>query len=106
MAKRIEFDYDGQHYTLGFSRATIQKMENSGFVISNLTSKPSLTIPAFFAGSFLLCHKREKQEKIQEIYKHMTNKDKLIEALTEAYYEALDSLMEEPEEDDPKKIEW
>lgn len=106
MAQTIDFEYEGTKYTLEFSRATIKQMESSGFTIADLNRKPVTSWPMFFAGAFLLHHRKLKEDKIREIYKHMTDKDRLMERLTEMYYEALSTLMDDPDEDDAKKIVW
>lgn len=106
MAQTIEFEYEGKQYTLEFTRDIVRQMENAGFLIDEIQTKPALRIPQLFAGSFLRRHRREKQEKIEEIYKHITNKDKLVAKLSEMYYESLSTVMDDPEEDDPKKIIW
>lgn len=105
-SQKIEFDYDGEHYTLEFSRNVIRQLEASGFVINELETKPATRIPQFFAGAFLMHHKRTTKEKINEIFSHFTRRDELIEKLVEMYYGAMTSLIEDTEENDPKKIEW
>ena len=106
MAQKIEFEYEGTHYTLEFTRDVVRQMENAGFIIDEIQTKPALRIPQLFSGAFLRRHRREKQEKIEEIYKHMSDKDRLISKLSEMYYESLSTVMDDPEEDDPKKIIW
>ncbi len=106
MAQNIEFEYEGKQYTLEFTRDIVRQMENAGFLIDEVQTKPALRVPQLFAGAFLRRHRREKQEKIEEIYKHFKDKDRLIAKLSEMYYEALSTIMDEPEEDDPKKIVW
>ena len=106
MAQTIDFEYEGTKYTLEFSRATIKQMENTGFTIADLNRKPATSWPIFFSGAYLLHHRKLKEDKIREIYKHMTDKDRLMERLTEMYYEALSTLMDDPDEDDAKKIVW
>jgi len=107
MAQKIEFDYENEHYVLEFSRNVIKQMEASGFIVSELDIKPMIRIPQLFEGAFIMHHKRERKEKINEIYSHITKKDELIQKLTEMYYEAMTSLIDdEGIENDPKKIEW
>ena len=85
MAKTLIFTYKGNDYTLEFTRRTIQQMERSGFVASDIDNKPMTTLPALFAGAFLAHHRFEKREVIDDIYAHMPNKEELIGKLAEMY---------------------
>lgn len=50
-------------------------------------------------------HPRMKEEKINEIYKALTDKDELFTALVECYNAPLDAMLEEPTEES-KKVKW
>ena len=106
MSKQITFSYDGKEYKLEFTRRTIRQMEENGFNIQLIGEKPMTMLPDFFAGAFRANHKNVKRELIDEIYTNMPNKDKLIEKLVEMYNEPLSALMEEPEENSAKKVDW
>lgn len=106
MSKQINFSYEGKDYTLEFTRRSIKSMEDEGFNIQSVNERPMTMLPALFAGAFKANHKFMKREKIDEIYANMPNKDKLIEKLAEMYNEPLESLMDEPEEDNAKKVNW
>ncbi len=73
-------------------------MERQGFVASDITEKPMLTLPALFAGSFLAHHRYVKREVVDKIFNKLTNKQELISKLAEMYNEPIMALMEEPEE--------
>ena len=105
MAKSLTFTYDNQTYTLTYTRKTIQTMEKSGFVISELVDKPMTMIPQLFAGAFLANHRFTDQKKIEEIYANLSNKEELTEKLIEMYNEPLSTLMAEPD-DDQGKVSW
>ena len=104
--KQITFTYDGKEYRLEFTRRTIRQMEDKGFNIQAINEKPMTLLPDFFAGAFLANHRNVKRDMIDEIYSNMPNKDKLIEKLVEMYNEPLSALMEEPEENSAKKVNW
>jgi hypothetical protein len=105
MAKQIKFTYDGVDYTLEFTRATIQQMENEGFVIDDVDRKPMTMIPKLFAGAFREHHRFTKQETISAIYDAMPNKEKLLKTLGEMYNEPMLSLIDEPEKSS-KNVNW
>ena len=105
MAKKIEFDYNGEHYVLEYSKATVRQLENSGFVLDDVTSRPVNLIPRLFAGAFLCHHRRVKEETVNEIYSHMGNRQLLLETLSEMFRNPAVELLEDPE-DDGKNIEW
>ncbi len=105
MAKTINFEYNGNEYTLEFTRKSIETMERQGFVIGDIVDKPMLTLPALFAGAFLAHHRFIKRKEIDEIYSKMTNREDLLQKLAEMYNEPLEALMEEPEESEGN-VEW
>lgn len=105
MAKQINFEYEGNEYTLEFTRKSIETLERQGFVASEITEKPMLTLPALFAGAFLAHHRYLKREIIDKIFDKFTNKQELIGKLAEMYNEPILALMDEPEED-AGNIQW
>lgn len=106
MAEKIEFNYLGTDYVLEYTRKTIRDMEARGFVINEIDTKPMTRIPQLWAGAFLCHHKREKEERINEIFNLMADRDELVKKLVEMYYSAMSTLIEEEEVDESKKIHW
>lgn len=104
--KQIKFTYDDMEYTLEYSRSVIRTMERNGFKFDKIGDEPATYIPMLFEGAFLMHHRRTKTETINEIYKHIPNKDEFLPKLIVMYQEAVSTLMEEPEEDDAKKVAW
>ena len=105
MAKQINFEYNGREYTLEFTRRTVQEMEREGFVTDDLENKPMSALPALFAGAFKAHHRFMKRGEIDEIYRDMPNKEKLIERLAEMYNEPISTLLSEPENPE-KNVKW
>lgn len=97
MAKQLTFTYDGKDYTLEFTRRTVSEMEKKGFIASDITDKPMTTLPALFAGAFLVHHRFVKEDIINDIYSKLTKKEDLIGKLAEMYNEPILALVEEPE---------
>lgn len=97
MAKQLTFTYDGKDYTLEFTRRTVAEMEKKGFIASDITDKPMITLPALFAGAFLAHHRFVKEDIINDIYSKLTKKEDLIGKLAEMYNEPILALVEEPE---------
>ena len=98
MSKQLNFDYNGTHYTLEFTRRTVEQMERDGFVADDVKTKPMTTLPTLFAGAFKANHRYVKREVIDEIYSKMTNKAELISSLAAMYNEPLLALIDEPAE--------
>ena len=105
MAKQLTFTYDDKEYTLEFTRRTVSEMEKKGFIASEITDKPMITLPALFAGAFLAHHRFVKQETIDAIFSKMVNKEDLVGKLAEMYNEPIMALIEEPEEDEGN-VNW
>lgn len=109
MAKKIIFPYRGKEYTLAFTRATVKQMEQMGFQLSDRVAKPVTFVETLFAGAFLAYHKHVAgdQKLLDEIYGKFTDRERLINALTEMYVEpALTLLDENGAEDDEGNIAW
>ncbi len=105
MAKQINFEYEGNEYTLEFTRKSIETMERQGFVINDIVDKPMLTLPALFAGAFLAHHRFMKRKEVDKIYSKITEREDLLQKLAEMYNEPIEALMEEPE-DDEGNVKW
>ena len=105
MAKTIEFTYEDKDYVLEFTKRTVKQMESTGFSLDKLADKPMTYLPELFKGAFLVHHKEVKQEKIAEIYSHLTDKEALIGKLMEIYNDPINAMMEEPTEEE-KKVNW
>lgn len=104
-AKQIIFSFEGKDYTLEFTRRTVQRMENAGFVIGDIDTKPMSVLPALFAGAFLAHHPLVKRDVIDKIYNAMPHKDDLVGKLAEMYNEPITALLDEPEESS-EKVDW
>ncbi len=105
MAKQIRFTYDGVDYTLEFTRKSVESMENTGFVISEVFEKPMTLLPRLFAGAFLAHHRFVKRDVIDKIYDSLPNKQDLISKLAEMYNEPIAALLDEPE-DEEGNVKW
>lgn len=97
MAKTITLSYNGEDYTLEYTRKSIETMEKRGFNIREVASKPMSTLPDLFAGAFLAHHRWVKQDVIDSIFERIPNKEDFLEKLTEMYSEPVEVLFSEPE---------
>jgi hypothetical protein len=98
MAMTIEFDHNGKHYTLEYTCDSVKKMEQRGFVISDITEKPMTALPNLFAGAFIEHHKDTNRRVIDEIFNGITNRQELYNRLTEMYNNPVAKLLDEPSE--------
>ncbi len=105
MAKQINLTFEGTNYTLEFTRKSIEKMEKTGFVISDLESKPVSTLPRLFHGAFLAHHPYVKRDVTDQIFEKISNKEALLSKLAEMYSEPIIALTSDPE-DDEKNVTW
>lgn len=113
-SKEITFAYTDERgitkdYTLAFTRKSVERAENNGFVVEDLDSKPVSTFPKFFHAAFLAHHPFIKREQTDEIFFAMDDRAELISMLVEMYRDTLNSLVEneEPAEgEDLKNITW
>jgi hypothetical protein len=105
MNKQLKFTYQDKDYCLEFTRKSVETMERSGFVASDINDKPMTVLPALFKGAFLANHRFVKDEVVNEIFSKMTNKGELISKLSEMYNEPIMALVDEPEESEGN-LEW
>ena len=106
MAKQINLTFEGQDYTLEFTRKTVEKMEDQGFVIGDAQKKPVSTLPTLFAGSFLAHHRYVKQDTIDKIFAEIPNKETFMLNLIEMYAEPVNALFDEPQGESEKNAVW
>lgn len=95
MAKQISFEYDNTTYTLKYTLRTVQQMEQAGFVLDELFTKPAIRIQELVYGAFIANHKGIKRKLVDEIYEQFKQKDELLRVLQEMYIDARDSLVDE-----------
>ena len=106
MNRTITFEYNGKEYTLEFTRKTVQEMDREGFKVQDVDTYPATMIPKLFAGAFKAHHRHLKQPVIDEIFDSISNRYELIEKLAEMYMEPIQALMDEPDEDTGKNVDW
>jgi hypothetical protein len=105
MAKKLEFEFNGKDYTLEYTRESIKQMEREGFSANDIVNKPMNTLPKLFAGAFKANHRYVKQNVIDEIFDKFTNKQALIEKLSEMFAEPMEALLDDPV-DSGNAIAW
>lgn len=104
--KQLKISYKDNDYVLEYTRRTVQQMEQRGFNIQDIDTKPTTVLPQLFAGAFLVHHKFIKQELIDEIFAHIKDKESLFSKLAEMYNAPALELLEEPEDDGSGNAEW
>ena len=105
VAKTITFTYEGKEYTLEYNRRTVRTMEQKGFEVDSLGSKPVTMIPILFWEAFQAHRKGTPLETTEEIWKHLNNRDELVDKLITMYVETVDSLIDDNEEDEGN-VSW
>ena len=95
MNKQLTLTFKDKTYTIEFTRSSIRQMERGGFDPEKLVSMPMTMLPDLFAGGFIANHPSMKRSKVDEIYKELKDKKKLLNALLEMYAEPVNSLMDE-----------
>ena len=66
---RIEFDYEGTHYILEYSAASIKRLEADGVKFSSMGDSIFTNTEKLFFGAFLEHHPTMTRAKAREIYK-------------------------------------
>jgi len=102
---QINFDYNGKHYCLEYSREAVKRMEAAGFKPGESGSTPMIELDMLWAGAFYKNHRRESSHVIEQILGKMKDKLKLLEVLRSMVAETYNSLMNE-DEGDEGNVEW
>lgn len=101
---KICFSHDGKDYCLEYTRQTVKRMEDRGFVAARIIEAPMTILPELFAGAFQANHKYTDRKVIDAIYDRMTDKKQLVETLTQMYNEPIEALMADG--DEGNGIQW
>jgi hypothetical protein len=104
MATTISFKYDGEDYTLEYTRESVKRMEDQGFAPSKILEAPVSYLPELFRGAFIAHHRYVKRKVIDEIFEKIQGKSELVNTLIEMYNEPINALTEET--DEGNGIEW
>jgi len=100
-ANQINFDFNGKHYCLEYTRETVKMMEAGGFNINDVDAKPATRIEQLWFGAFAANHRNTSQNLMRAIYDQMKNKELLLTKLSEMYNNTLSYLM-----GDEGNVDW
>jgi hypothetical protein len=111
MSTKINLEYNGNAYTLEYSRTSVRQMEDQGFVVDQLSEKPVTMVPMLVYGAFIKHHKGIKRSLVDEIYDHVTDKigdgdNGFIHALLEMYAETVTALTDSKSADEGNRAVW
>ena len=96
----ISFDYNGKHYCLEYTRATVQLMERAGFCPNDIDQKPALRLEQMWAGAFLKNHRNVSDRVISELLDKMGDRKKLFSILQDMISETYNALVEDNDTDE------
>lgn len=108
MNKKIEFKYGDEDYTLEYNRDAVIFMESQGFDLRQIQTRSVTMLDILWKGAFYKNHRKVKIDKIEEIYRNISNKEDLHAGLIEMLNETYVSLLADNDdvEDNSKNIEW
>lgn len=97
---------EGKEYILEYNKKTVVAMQRDGFDLKDIEAKPNIAIPALFKGAFLAHHRYIKADEVDAIYDGLKKKGELINTLIEMYYEPVNALFSEEDEDEEGNGGW
>lgn len=109
---QINFDYNGKHYCLEYTRDSVVAMESAGFDPANYDTKRVTTCLQLWAGAFMAHHKTGKDRisdnVIEKLYKLIDNKEELLANLFKMYNATAEYVLLETEDngDEGNVIKW
>lgn len=99
MSKKMNVKYNGNEYTVGYTRASAAEAENAGLNINEIGQKPNVMIPLLVYYGFKSYNKGIKRGLVDEIFNDLKgNRDEFVSVLVEMYGETVNSLLSESEE--------
>ena len=102
---QINFDYDGKHYCLEYSREAVKRMEAAGFKPSESGTTPLLELDMLWAGAFYKNHRNVSSRVIEKLLDQIGNQEKLLETLRIMVSETYNSLRND-DEDNEGNLKW
>lgn len=106
MGKQINFtDHNGKAWTLEFNRRTSKELQQMGFSADDIADKNLIMLPMLWRAAFLMHHRGERTQYIDDLLEPMENKLELFNKLTEMYNEPVEALISDPV-DEAKKVNW
>ena len=111
MSTKITVTYNKKSYDLEYSRNAVKQMEQQGFVLDQIGTKPVTMVPILVYGAFMKHHKGIKRNLVDEIYEHITDKigdgeNGFINALLEMYAETVNTLTDNASVDEGNAATW
>ena len=103
---KIELEYEGEKYTLEYTRATVKLLEANNFDVREWLTKPMTNVQLAFQAAFVKNHPKVSIDTIDDIFKHCPDKDGLIATLTKMITDTYEDLLNSTDENDPKKAIW
>ena len=101
----IVLNVNDKKYKLEYNRASIVKMEEKGFDVQDIESKPISTIVMLERGAFYMHNPSLEDDEIDAICENVGGDEKFIAKLTELYMDALKSLTGD-KKDKSKNVKW
>jgi hypothetical protein len=103
MSKKMEITFNGDKYTLEFTKATVRQMERMGFDIDAASKTPLTSTETLFTGAFLANEGRAIKNGIPEKIINKGLPEGMLSALIEMYREPLAALFDTENEGN---LEW
>ena len=105
MANQINFEYNGKHYCLEYTRDSIKQMEAAGFNPNEVGNTPAIALDMMWSGAFIANHRNVSSTVIKSLYDKMKNKNELFEKMKDMIAETYESLLAENEGDEGN-VDW
>ena len=103
---QINFDYNGKHYCLEYTRDSVKKMEAAGYNPSESGTKPLIEVEQLWAGAFLANPRNVSNRVIEKLFDEMDDKSKLLDTLRNMIAETYYSLVDMDDESHEGKVKW
>ena len=96
---------NGERYELEYNLDAIAKMEDKGFDIQQMNTKPMSTVLGLIRGAFIMHHPTMTDDEIDQIIARIGSNAKMVEELSKMYLGAL-SFLNNDSKKDAKNLKW
>lgn len=99
MSKQISFEYENKPYVLEYTLRTAGQANDDGFILDQLGDKPALMIPKLVYWAFVRHNRGITRKQTDEIYQWIRDKSGFIAALADMYADAVNSLIDDDDDE-------
>lgn len=102
----IKLTVKEKEYKLEYNRRIVAMMDKQGFNVNKVEDNPLTMLTLLYRSAFKMNHPTLSDDKIDEVWKGVRGKQKLIAKLVEMYGNTIQSVLSDEEEIEEGNENW